>query len=109
MANFLPLKKDGEFRKIYKLGKSKATKNIVVYYLKTDKTSFPKVGFVASKKVGKAVTRNKYRRIMKEAFKSIPDFTGYNLIILARPKIVESDYNAIHKDINFLLKRHKIL
>ncbi len=53
--------------------------------------------------------RNKYKRIVREATKRCDEFDGYDLIIMARPKIVVADYHTIYKDIIFLLKRLKIL
>ncbi|WP_353893293.1 ribonuclease P protein component [Proteinivorax hydrogeniformans] len=109
MANFLPLKKDSEFRHIYKVGFSKATKHLVVYCIKNDDNNrLPRIGFVASKKIGNAVVRNRYRRLMKEALKTVNEFSGYDLIVLARPRIVKADFKTICKDVNFLLKRQNI-
>ncbi len=108
--SFLPLKKNNEFRSIYGFGKSVSTKIIVIYYKPAE--SIGKVGFVVSKKVGKATIRNKYKRIMKEAFRNstLKIDNSLDLIILARPAIVESDYSQIQRDIKYLTKRiNKIL
>ncbi|SET01323.1 ribonuclease P protein component [Anaerobranca gottschalkii] len=105
LKGLLPLKKNIEFKIIYNNGKSISTKNLVLYFYKTNTKG--KVGFVVSKKIGKATVRNKYKRLMREAFRNSPvEINEYiNLIFLARPKIVEADYNVIMKDIVYLLKK----
>ncbi|MCG4734836.1 ribonuclease P protein component, partial [Casaltella massiliensis] len=47
------IKKDSDFRKVYKHGKFFANKYLVMYIL-DNKSDFNRVGFSVSKKVGKA-------------------------------------------------------
>ena len=55
------LKKDSDFRKVYKHGKSFANRNLVMYIL-DNKSDSTRVGISVSKKVGNAINRNKIRR-----------------------------------------------
>lgn len=108
--NFLPLKKNNDFRFIYNKGKSVSTKYLVLYFKEVDTQG--RVGFVASKKVGKAIVRNRYKRLIKEAFRvtNLNFKKDVDLIFLARPKIVEADFQLIKRDIIYLAKRlNKIL
>ena len=102
---FLPLKKNNDFRIIYNKGKSISTKNVVLYFKEVENQG--RVGFVASKKVGKATIRNRYKRLMKEAFRvtNLKFSKEVDLIFLARPRIIESDFYIIKKDIIYLVKR----
>lgn len=104
---FLPLKKNKDFRIIYNKGKSLSTRNIVIYYMKS--LDIGQVGFVVSKKVGKAVIRNRCKRVIREAFNNSNLHIEPNLdiIILARPKVIEADYLSIKKDIQYLSKKIK--
>ncbi|MEG1798472.1 MAG: ribonuclease P protein component, partial [Clostridium sp.] len=54
------LKKDSDFRKVYRHGKSLANKYLVMYVL-NNKSDINRVGISVSKKVGKANVRNKAR------------------------------------------------
>ena len=58
------------FDRVYKKGKSTAHKYVVVFF-KENGLSYGRVAFVASKKVGKAVTRNRARIHMKESVRLI--------------------------------------
>ena len=94
------------FDVIYKRGKSVSCESLVVVSLPS-RYSVPKVGFVVSKKVGKAVVRNKVKRRLREAFYAlIPQVKkGYNYIVLARNHAAELDYHALSSDLRTLLQK----
>ena len=66
------LRRNKEFRYVYRRGKSVSDKYFVLIYVNT-KTPHLKVGFSVSKKLGNAVSRNLIKRRMKEAFFSMID------------------------------------
>lgn len=108
--NTIGLKKDADFRKIYKHGKSFANKYLVVYILKNN-LNINRVGFSVSKKVGKSIIRNRVRRLLKESYRLSCDENievGYDLIFIARIPSNESDYKTIHKAMINVIKKTKI-
>jgi len=64
------LRRNKEFRYVYKKGKSVSDGNLVLIYVIT-KTPRLKVGFSVSKKLGNSVERNRIKRRLKEAFFSM--------------------------------------
>lgn len=94
------------FDVIYKRGKSVAGEGMVVLYL-ASKLDTPKVGFVVSKKVGKAVVRNKVKRRLREAFYSMmPEVAHhYSYIVLARTGAVEKTYGQLREELASLLSK----
>jgi ribonuclease P protein component len=104
------LKKNKDFKQVYKYGKSSANKLLVLYYLKNNSNEI-KIGFSVSKKIGNAVIRNKVKRVLREICRN--NFNnlnvGYNLIFIARKGIIFADYKAIEKALIYLLKNKGIL
>lgn len=80
------------------------------------KKAFPeiptKVGFVVGKKVHKrAVKRNRAKRLMREAYRSLRKTEEFMLkdyeylIFLARPAILEADYNQVKEAMKDCFKK----
>ena len=107
------LKKNLQFRQVYREGRREAGKRVTIYYLYREREGlFP--GFVASKKnVGKAYQRNRARRLMREAFLELKKrFVKRNLwiIFVASFDPGETDYSELKEDIeNSLIKAGLIL
>ncbi|MEF9991481.1 MAG: ribonuclease P protein component [Paraclostridium sp.] len=104
------IKKDSDFRKVYKHGKSFANKYLVMYIL-DNKSDFNRVGFSVSKKVGKATIRNKIRRRIREGFRLNCDEyikNGYDLVFIARVASKDAEYEDIEKSVKSLIKKAKL-
>lgn len=102
---FSRLKKDSDFKRVYNKGKSYGCKNLVLYYLPNGTDEF-RVGFSISKKVGKAVVRNKIRRYLKESLKFFsPEDRGMDLIFIARIAAGESSFFDVKKSMGYLFKK----
>ena len=73
-----------------------------VYVSKND--THNRFGISVSKKVGNAVTRNKYRRRIKDIIDKYEfKYDGYNIIFISRPKLKECNYIYIKENIFKLL------
>ena len=99
------LKKSSQFSQVYKKGKSDVTKFMVMYYLENG-LDHNRIGFIASKKVGNSVVRNRSKRLMKEAFRLNSDNLkkGYDIIFIARVKIGTAVYSEAEKSVKKLIK-----
>ena len=106
MALFKVLRKNREYRKVYKFGNSVADRNIVLFVLPNN-LDFSRFGFTVSKKVGNAVVRNRVRRLFKEACRlNLHEFPlCRDYILLARSNVVGKNYHAVEKSLLKLLKR----
>ncbi|MDR2654949.1 MAG: ribonuclease P protein component [Oscillospiraceae bacterium] len=83
------------FRRIYGKGKSFVSPFLVSYFLPSNSGKI-RYGITASKKVGGAVSRNRARRIIKEAFRLLAEEyslagsgTGCDVIFVARAKTAQ--------------------
>ena len=104
------LRRKEDFSSIYKKGKSVGDKFVVVF-TKKNNLSYNRTAFLASKKVGNAVARNRARRLMKESYRSVNDqlATGYDIIFIARKTITNSKFADVKKSIEAATKRAGIL
>ena len=101
------LKKDSDFRKVYKHGKSFANRHLVMYIL-NNKSENSRIGISVSKKVGKAIIRNKVRRRIKEAYRLNIDEkikNGHDIVFIARVDIKDADYSDIEKSMKHLIRK----
>lgn len=104
------LKKDSDFRKVYKQGQSIANRHLVMYTLK-NKSDINRVGISVSKKVGKANVRNKARRRIKESYRLNIDGKikeGYDIVFIARIAIKDIDYIDIEKSMRHLIRKSNL-
>jgi ribonuclease P protein component len=100
------LRRNKEFRYVYRRGKSVSDKYFVLIYIKT-KTPRLKVGFSVSKKLGNAVHRNKLKRRMKEAFFSMLSQVSKKSLIVFVPRACakDIDYITIQESLGKLLRK----
>ena len=87
----LILRNQNDFSRVYNRGKSKGSRYVVVLY-NENKLGYSRIAFVASKKVGNSVQRNRSRRLMREAYREFGEkiAKGYDIIFVARNTILDS-------------------
>ncbi len=68
-------------------------------------------GFITSKKLGKAVVRNRARRLMREAVRQAHPrlHQGYDVVFIARKPIAGQPYRAVQEAILYLLQQARLL
>lgn len=81
------IRSNGEFRRAYARGKCYTNPALVTYVVK-NRAGYCGIGITSSKKIGNAVHRNRCRRIIREAFRSLePDTApGYTIVFVARTR-----------------------
>lgn len=87
------LSRSGDFKRVYKEGSSKATRYLVLYSFERGENSPEEIrlGISVSKKLGDAVTRNRVKRVLKEAFweKVDREKSEQDFVLVARPSLGE--------------------
>jgi ribonuclease P protein component len=101
----LTLRKQKDFNRVYKKGKSRGSKYVVVLYRKND-LGYTRTAFVSSKKVGNSVERNRSRRLMKESYYSFSDKIkkGYDIVFVARNSINGADMKEVQRSLYGTMK-----
>ena len=89
IMRIIKLKENREFRRAYNRGKVFVTPFAVIYVTK-NRTGDVRLGITAGKKIGKAVKRNRAKRVITAAFSSVlPDIqNGFDFVIVARTRIL---------------------
>ncbi len=91
MKNTIMIKKNYEFKNLFSKGKFYYGEYIHFYIQKTTK-DFNKLGIAISKKQGKAVKRNRIKRLIRENYKNFEKIIkkGYNfLVVINKEKNIE--------------------
>lgn len=104
------LKKSAEFQRVRAQRRSWAHPLLVLYLAPND-LGVTRVGVSVSKRIGKAVVRNRTRRLIREAVRmllpSLPQ--GHDLLFVARGPITEADYHQVSQTVEKLLARARLL
>jgi ribonuclease P protein component len=103
------LKKRKQFNWTFKNGQKVYSPNLVLVYT-TSRAKNYKIGFSVTKKVGKAVTRNHTKRLMREAVRKFENNIApkHTLVFVAKPEIVNENLIAITEEVELLLKKSKL-
>ena len=71
--------------------------------------SLSRYGFSVNRRVGKAVTRNTVKRLLREILRQTPLQSGWDIVFIARPAAATADYTNLEKSVNDLLSRARLL
>lgn len=104
------VKENYEVRRIYRKGKSAVSPQLVIY-CQRNRRGHSRLGVSVSTKLGCAVVRNRVRRRIREIYrlnkaKMLP---GYDLIVVARVRAVETDYQKLDRTYLRLLEQLDLL
>lgn len=103
------LKKNYEFQFVFKTGKRLFSPSFSLIVAPCKK-KYPKFGFVISKKIGKAVVRNKRRRQFKEiARKHLLNAAPFQYVFVIKPEIETKSFFDIETEVLKLFEKHNYL
>lgn len=108
MAKRLALTRRAQFLAVYESGKASAD-NLVVVKAIPNGLDATRVGFSVTKGLGKAVVRNRVKRLLKESVRILEIKTGWDIVFIARRSIVNADYHQLASSVVKLLRRSDLL
>ena len=102
MRRIKTLKKNYEFKNVLSKGKFYVSKHVIMYVKKNNKNE-NYIGVAVSTKVGKAVRRNRIKRLIRESYFAEKNIikNGYDLVFLwnKNADFFEINYHIIHEEI----------
>lgn len=100
------LRRNSDFQRVRREGKFHASPLMVLAFLQNE-LDHSRFGFVVSKRLGKAVRRNKIKRRMREAIRlQLPHLKpGFDVVLIARQPINRASYTQIEQDLANLLTK----
>lgn len=104
------LRKQEDFRNIYKNGKSLADPLLVLYVFPSGKDG-NRLGISVSKKIGNSVVRHRVTRLVRESYRLNEEKIekGYDLCFIARPRSKGQSFENMERSVLKLIKRQGLL
>jgi ribonuclease P protein component len=104
------LRRNSDFQQVRRSGKFYASSLMALAFLR-NKLDHSRFGFVVSKRLGIAVTRNKIKRRMREAtrVRVAKIKPGFDLVLIARQPIGQATFVELEQSLEKLLQQSDLL
>lgn len=104
-----PLKLNHIFRRLYATGGH--GNGLLAMYVRKNRTAENRVGVTVSKKLGKAVVRNRVRRRLREVYRLHESrfLPGWDIVVVARRRAVTASFSDLTRAYLSLAKKSGIL
>ncbi len=102
------LTKPRQYASVYGEGSSWASRVVVIKVLPNG-LALSRYGLSVSRRVGKAVTRNRLKRLLREILRATPLRSGWDIVLIVRPAAATADYASLKGAVEGLLSRAHLL
>ena len=101
------LTKSEHYASVYNKGSAWVSDLLVLRALPNE-LILSRYGFSVSRRVGKAVVRNRVKRLLREILRVTPLKPGWDIVFIARPPAASGDYATLKKSVESLLSRAQL-
>jgi ribonuclease P protein component len=104
------LKKNEDFRYVYRNGKVKANRYLVMYVVENNQ-AINRLGISASKKTGNSVVRHHFYRLVRESYRLHEKIfnSGLDIVVVAKKSAADVGFKEIESALLHLAKLHHII
>ena len=104
--NYYRLKKQSDFNRLFQKGKRAFSPSLTMLYSPNKKMT---MGVSVGKKHGKSVQRNRIKRLIREAFRSVQDEMQGSYAFVLIPKVREEySFKTFKRDLQCMIKKEKL-
>ena len=106
MERRLRLRDGADFRSVRR-GRRRYGSKLMRVYVAAGRCSHNRYGLVSGRQVGGAVQRNRARRLLREALRTLDPvlLQGHDLVIVAHSALVEKTSAGVNRELQRLLRR----
>ena len=104
------LKKNEDFRYVYRNGRVRANRHLVMYVMENNQ-AINRLGISASKKIGNSVVRHHFYRLVRESYRLHEKIfnSGLDIVVVAKKSAADANYRDIESALMHLAKLHHIV
>ncbi len=104
------LKKNKDFQYVYKKGKVKINRYLVMYVVENNQ-GINRLGISASKKIGNSVVRHHFYRLVRESYRLHEKIfnSGLDIVVVAKKSAADVGFHEIESALLHLGKLHRII
>lgn len=106
MLKTVSIKENRTFSYLYRRGQFISSDCLILYF-RNNRFENNRLGITVTKKVGKAVIRNRVRRRIKEAYRELEGRipSSLDIVIVARSMAAQVDYNKLLSALKYMFKK----
>ncbi|MCY4021626.1 MAG: ribonuclease P protein component [Chloroflexi bacterium] len=110
MKTALRLRQSSDFARVRQEGKVYRHPAMLIS-LRDNDLPRNRYGFVVGKRTGTAVSRNRVKRRLRAVIDGVHDCLGqgYDIVIVAKPAILQQPYSELQRIVNVLFQRARLL
>lgn len=110
MKKTVSIKENKDFKRLYYRGKNLSADCVALYWRRTGLPGC-RLGITVSSRVGKAVVRNRVRRLIRESYRLMEDrvSSGFDMVIVARSKAVGANFERVSSALEKVLVKSGII
>lgn len=108
MQDRLRLTGEKRFSSVFQEGRSWANPLLVLKVLPNGMDA-SRFGFSAGRRIGKAVTRNRVKRRLREGVRCSQVKSGWDVVLIARKGAASADFHQLKRSLDELLRRARLV
>ena len=109
MQDHLRLRRAEDFQRLRQEGATQPHRLLLLSFSPNERTH-NRYGFIVGKRLGKAVTRNRIRRRLREVVRALDPLLkpGYDVVLVARQPLAQQPFIVVMRTVNDLFRRAEL-